>query len=144
MKRSCHHEQVIKSNMQSNYRMGKAMKTKTTIYRSSHPKVFLVEDVLKICSKFTGEHPCRSVISIKLRCNFIEVTLWHGCSPVNLLDIFSEHLFPRTPLDGCFGRPATPDQTFIGHLKICHWMTSSILVRFWQSQDFLNANIIRK
>ena len=45
----------------------------------------------KICSKFTGEHPCRSVISIKLKSSFIEVTLQHGCSPVNLLHIF------RTP-----------------------------------------------
>ena len=32
-------------------------------YRSSHPEVFLVKGVLKIFSKFTGEHPCRSVIS---------------------------------------------------------------------------------
>ena len=40
-------------------------------------------DVLKICSKFTGEHPCRSGISIKSLCNFIEIALWHGCSPVN-------------------------------------------------------------
>ena len=45
----------------------------------------------KICSKFTREHPCRSVISIKLLCNFIETTLRHGCSPENLLHIF------RTP-----------------------------------------------
>ena len=36
------------------------------IVRSSHPKVFLVKGVLKICFKFTGEHPCRSVISIKM------------------------------------------------------------------------------
>ena len=35
------------------------------IHRSSHPEVFLVKVVLKICSKFTGEHPCRSVILIK-------------------------------------------------------------------------------
>ena len=34
--------------------------------RSSYPEVFLVKGVLKICSKFTGEHSCRSVISIKL------------------------------------------------------------------------------
>ena len=34
--------------------------------RSNHPEVFLVKGVLKICSKFTGEHPCRSLISIKL------------------------------------------------------------------------------
>ena len=33
---------------------------------SSHPQVFLRKGVLKICSKFTGEHPCRSVISVKL------------------------------------------------------------------------------
>ena len=60
----------------------------TTFSKSSYPKVLLVKDVLKICSKFTGKHPCRSVISIKLQGKFIEITLWHGCSPVNLLQIF--------------------------------------------------------
>ena len=45
------------------------------VYRSSHPEVFSVKGVLKICSKLTGEHPCRSAISIKLQ---------------------------RTPLGGCF------------------------------------------
>ena len=33
-------------------------------FRSSPPEMFLGKGVLKICSKFTGEHPCRSVISI--------------------------------------------------------------------------------
>ena len=42
------------------------------IFRSSHPKVFLWKGVLKICSKFTGEHTCRSVISIKFLCKFVE------------------------------------------------------------------------
>ena len=28
--------------------------------------------------KFTGEHRCRSVISIKLQSNFIEIALRHG------------------------------------------------------------------
>ena len=60
----------------------------TTYSKSSYPKVLLVKDVLKICSKFTGKHPCRSGISIKLQGKFIEITLWHGCSPVNLLQIF--------------------------------------------------------
>ena len=32
------------------------------VVRSSHPKMFLGKGVLKICSKFTGDHPCRSVI----------------------------------------------------------------------------------
>ena len=48
----------------------------------------LKKGVLKICSKFTGEHLCGSVILIKLLCNFIEITLRHGCSPVNLLHNF--------------------------------------------------------
>ena len=60
-------------------------------FSGSHPDVFLVKGVLKICSKFTGEHPCRSGISIKLQSNFIEITIGHGCSAVNLLYIF------RTP-----------------------------------------------
>ena len=30
--------------------------------------MFLRKGVLKICSKFTGEHPCQSAISIKLLC----------------------------------------------------------------------------
>ena len=47
--------------------------------------MFLGKDVLKVCSKFTGEHPCRSAISIKLLCNFIEITRRHGCFPANLL-----------------------------------------------------------
>ena len=59
--------------------------------RGSHLEMFLGKGVLKICSKFTGEHPCRSAISVKLQSNFIEITLRHGCSPLNLLYIF------RTP-----------------------------------------------
>ena len=57
--------------------------------------------VLKTCSKFTGEHPCQSAVSISLLCNFIEVTLRNGCFPVNLLHI-SKHLFLISPLMGCF------------------------------------------
>ena len=57
-------------------------------YKCSYPEVLLGKDVLKMCSKFTRVHPCRSVISIKLLCNFIENTLQHGCSVVNLLHIF--------------------------------------------------------
>ena len=59
--------------------------------RSSPPEVFLGKNVLKTCSKLRGGHPCRSMISIKLVCNFIEISLQHECSPVNLLHIF------RTP-----------------------------------------------
>ena len=51
--------------------------------RSSRPEVFSRKGILKIRSKFTGEHPCRSVISIKL-----QITLRHRCSPVKLQHIF--------------------------------------------------------
>ena len=64
--------------------------------RSSHSKVFLGKDVLKICSKFTVNHPCRSAISINLLCNFIEITLRHGCSPVNLLHILRKSFLKNT------------------------------------------------
>ena len=59
--------------------------------RSSHPEVFLGKCILKIWSKFTGEHPCRSVISVNLQSNFIEIALRYGRFPLNLLHIF------RTP-----------------------------------------------
>ena len=59
--------------------------------RSSHPDSFLGKGVLEICCNLAGENPCRSVISIKLLCNFIKITLRHGCSHLNLLHIF------RTP-----------------------------------------------
>ena len=39
--------------------------------------------------------------SPKLFCNFIEIALRHGCSPVNLLHIFRT-LFPIKAMDGCF------------------------------------------
>ena len=66
--------------------------------RSSGPDVFLGKGVLKICNKFTEEHLCQSEISIKLQSNFIEIALWHGCSPLNLWHIFGapflkEHLW---------------------------------------------------
>ena len=47
------------------------------------PEVFSEKGALIICSKFTGDHPCR-----RLLCNFIEIALRHACSPVNLLHIF--------------------------------------------------------
>ena len=61
------------------------------MFRSSHLEVFLRKGVLKICSKFTEEHPCQIVVSIKLQSNFVEITLRHEYSSVNLPHIF------RTP-----------------------------------------------
>ena len=74
-----------------------------TMIRSSHPEVFFGKGVLKICSKFIGEQQCRSAISIKLLC-FATLLKSHFGMGVLLYIccIFSEHLFLRTPLDGCF------------------------------------------
>ena len=34
--------------------------------------MFLGKGVLEICNKFTGDHPCRSVISIKFQSNLLK------------------------------------------------------------------------
>ena len=70
-------------------------------YRSSPPEVLLRKGVLKIWSKFTGELPNRSVVSIKMLCNSIEIALRHGCFPVNLLHIFRTSFYKNT-YGGCF------------------------------------------
>ena len=49
------------------------------MFRNNLSEVFLGKGVLKICNKLTEEHPCRSVISIKLICNFIEIWFRQGC-----------------------------------------------------------------
>ena len=50
------------------------------------------ENLQQICR----EHSCRSVISIKLQSNVIDITLRHGCSPVNLLHIFRTPFYKST------------------------------------------------
>ena len=103
--------------------------------RSSRPEMFCEKGVLKICSKFTGEHPCRSAISIKLLCNFIEIALWHGCSPVNLPHIF-RILFPRNSSGGL--------------LLFVDWWWLKWPKGFWQSEklswftphEWLQVNIL--
>ena len=56
----------------------------------------------KRCSK-NMQHIYRRTPILKCDCNFIEIALRHGCSPVNLLHIFrTPSLKNRTPLDDCF------------------------------------------
>ena len=71
------------------------------INRSSHQKVFLGKVVLKICSKFTAEHPCRSVISKTLIATLLKSQFGMGVL-LYVCCIFSEYLFLKIPLDGCF------------------------------------------
>ena len=83
------------------------------IFRSSPPlaKVFSGKCFLKICTKFTGGHLCRRVISIKFQSNFTEITLRYGCYPLSLLHIF------RTPL---------PENTY-GGLLLNIWLQTFCL-----------------
>ena len=62
-------------------------------YRSSCPEVFLRKGVLKICSKFTGEHPCRNVISIKLLCTFDRIFKQSTKSNQKLLRVSCEYFY---------------------------------------------------
>ena len=89
-------------------------------YRSCRPEVLLGKDVLKICSKFTGQHPCRSAIS---KSNFIEIAFRHGCSPVNLLHIF------RTP--------------FLKNISGRLLLQLRSLTFFAQARPFIDHSIIR-
>ena len=65
-----------------------------TLIQKQTPDVFLGKDVLKICNKFTREHPCQKVVSIKLQSNFIDIAFRHGYFLINLLQIFRT-TFPR-------------------------------------------------
>ena len=68
--------------------------------RSSRPEVFFGKDFMKIWSKSTNQHPCQSMISIKLQSNFIEIGLLHGCFPVSLLHIFRIPFLKNTIWEG--------------------------------------------
>ena len=62
--------------------------------RSSHPDVFLEKGVLKICSKFTGEHPCQSAISIKLQTTLLKSHFDMGCKAILLKSHFGKVVLP--------------------------------------------------
>ena len=64
------------------------------ISRSSHPDVFLVKGVPKICSEFIEE--LLSKCDFNLQSNFIKITLLHGCPSVKLLHIFKSHFSKNT------------------------------------------------
>ena len=68
--------------------------SEAALYRCSYKKVFW-----KYAAYLQGEYPCRSVISIKLQSNFIQITIRHGRSLVNMLQ-FLDHRFLRR--EGCF------------------------------------------
>ena len=73
-----------------------------TIFRSLLREVFLGKGVLKICSKFTREHLCQRAI--------IEITLRHGCSPINLLHIFRTNFL--NPIQDGGSKKTSPPTSF--------------------------------
>ena len=81
-------------------------------FRSSRPEVLLGKVFLKIYSKFVGEHPCRSAISIKVQSNFIEITIRHECSPVNWL-----HIFRTSFLKNTYGRLLLSLFTYLENIR---------------------------
>ena len=66
------HEKVLSSFPTGQWRFQCMYKWKidairVKIFRNNHSEMFCWKGVLKICSKFRGEHPCRSATSIKLQ-----------------------------------------------------------------------------
>ena len=88
---------------QSPHQMGKSRWTLVIIHaccRSSPPTVFLGKGVLKIWSRRTPMPKCDfNKVFNKVDCNFIEIALRYGFSPVNLLRIFRTP-FPMNTSEG--------------------------------------------
>ena len=65
-------------------------------FRRSPPQEFLKKVDLEICRKFKREKRWLSVIAIKFLCKFIEITILHGCFPVDFLHICSTAFLKST------------------------------------------------
>ena len=102
------------------------------IDRSSPPEVFLGKRLLEICSKF-AEQPRRSVISMRLFCNFIEIALWNRNFPVNLLHIFIAP-FSKNTSDGL----TQHNNGALGEsgLKIC--LDNAIFEGWWGEDEIIS------
>ena len=71
-----------------------------SLYLQKHPlRGVRRERCTENVQQIYGEHARRSAISVKLQSGFIEITLQHGCSPVNLLHIFRT-IFPKNASGG--------------------------------------------
>ena len=101
--------------------------------------MFFGKDVLKICSKFLGEHLCRSANWIKLQSNFTEIALWPGCSPVNLLHIFRTS-FPKSTSGGLLIEIEKSSMSRLSqekvdeynlNMKITYWIHRILDIIYW-------------
>ena len=94
--------------------------------RYSRPKVFQGKGVLKICSKFTGEHPCRSAISIKL-------FLWTAVSGISIYIWYINYFTFIFPSDLTLA--TILEDIYFGVLQNFYYMSESI----WE--DVLDAKL---
>ena len=119
-------------------------RSSSKIYRSRRPEVFLRKGVLKIYSKFTRAMP---KCYFRSCCNFVEIALRHGRSPVNLLYIFrtpflkntsgrlllnlislpvNKICMPRQMYSRSFWKSA--NKNIARNMFICHWRRSCVFV----------------
>ena len=80
------------------------------LFRSSPPDMFLGKGVLKICCKFTGQQPYKATL---LKSHFGMGVLLSICC------IISEHLFLKTPLEGCFWSCQHSPEMYLGSCRSC-------------------------
>ena len=71
-------------------------------------EVFLEKGDLKICSKFYRRTPMPKWEFNKFAKHFIEVALWHGCCPANLMHnfriLFSKNLWTAASVYVCYAK----------------------------------------
>ena len=98
----------------------------------SLPKEFLGEGVLKCMQQIYRTTPKLKCDFNKAPCNFIEISLHHRCSPVNVLHIFQNKFFLRIPLDGCDWY----------YMRKHYYQEYSVLVTCWSCQLTLPASLM--
>ena len=83
---------VVKSKLK-----GRSKLTETYYkYQKQPPRGVLRKTCSESMQQIYRRTPMLNVTSIRLLCNFIEITLRHGCSPVNLLSIFRTRFTKNT------------------------------------------------
>ena len=104
-----HSRHFCKWNLNWEYFKGDILKKSLSLDATSID--FLTKRCSKNMQQIYWRTPCWSVISIKLQNNFIEISFWHRCLPVNLLHIF------RIPF------PKNNSGQLLLYLFLCYYVT---------------------
>ena len=106
--------------------------SQAAIQRCSYKTIF--KNMLEIYRRT----PMSKWISIKLLCNFIEITLRHGCSPVNL-----QHIF-RTPFPkNTSGRLPLADSTWLFNSWMIFDLVLLDLEKLWEVISSSNLKLAK-